>query len=492
MRRNLSKKDRPTMTDVPRLFMSYSWSNRAHEDWVLALATELQENGVDVILDKWDLKEGHDAFAFMEQMVTDKTVEKVALICDRKYAEKADGREGGVGAETQIISPELYAKANQDKFVAVLAERDEQGAPYLPTYYKSRIYIDLSDTERYGQNFEQLLRWAWNKPLHRKPEVGHAPSFLTSEDAPSMPTAGRARRAIEALRQGRAQAPAALVEYLETFARELDRFRMEPSGENHGDAVVENLENFTSFRTELLGVIATAVQYAPGDDTWQAIHRFFEKLLPYSDKPVGVTAWKEWDCDNFRFIIHELFLYVVAELVRRERFDGIQRLLGNHYYVGAEWRRFNMAMVPFQVIRESLRSLDERNRRDGGRRVSPHADLIEARHKASGYDMAELIQADLLLALRTLLHEPLPRGRVWWPVTIVYGSRRAGPFELFARCQSRAYFEKVKPALGITKLDDLAPAKAALANGVLSRDGFAELFSDPASMIGLDQWGTLP
>lgn len=79
----------------PKLFISYSWTNPDHEQWVLNLATELRESGVDVILDKWDLKEGHDANVFMEQMVSDPDIKKVALICDKTYAEKADGRSGG-------------------------------------------------------------------------------------------------------------------------------------------------------------------------------------------------------------------------------------------------------------------------------------------------------------------------------------------------------------------------------------------------------------
>ena len=149
----------------PKLFISYSWSSPEHEQWVLNLATELREAGIDVIYDKWGLKEGHDAFAFMEKMVTDPEIKKVVIICDRVYAEKADGRSGGVGTETQIITPEIYGKENQDKFVAIVAERDENGNEYLPTYCKSRIYIDLSDTDLYATNFEQLLRWVYDKPL---------------------------------------------------------------------------------------------------------------------------------------------------------------------------------------------------------------------------------------------------------------------------------------------------------------------------------------
>ena len=54
----------------PKLFISYSWSSEEHGQLVIDLATSLRESGVDVILDKWDLREGNDATAFMEKMVT--------------------------------------------------------------------------------------------------------------------------------------------------------------------------------------------------------------------------------------------------------------------------------------------------------------------------------------------------------------------------------------------------------------------------------------
>jgi len=48
--------------------------------------------------------------------------------------------------------------------VAIVAERSPDGKPYLPTYYTSRIYIDLSESDSYAENFEKLLRWIFNKP----------------------------------------------------------------------------------------------------------------------------------------------------------------------------------------------------------------------------------------------------------------------------------------------------------------------------------------
>lgn len=83
----------------------------------------------------------------MEKMVTDPSISKVILVCDQVYKAKADGRAGGVGTETQIISAEVYAKQSQGRFVAVIAERDDEGKPFLPIYYKSRIYVDLGESD---------------------------------------------------------------------------------------------------------------------------------------------------------------------------------------------------------------------------------------------------------------------------------------------------------------------------------------------------------
>ncbi|MCL2884285.1 MAG: TIR domain-containing protein [Oscillospiraceae bacterium] len=153
-------------TGNPKIFISYSWTS---SDRVIELAERLMSNGVEVVLDQWVLKEGQDKYAFMEQSVNDATIGKVLIICDKAYAEKANQREGGVGDETLIISPEIYGKANQEKFIPIIFEVDSDGEPYQPTYIKSRIYINLSTDERYELEYEKLLRNLYGKPLHRKP-----------------------------------------------------------------------------------------------------------------------------------------------------------------------------------------------------------------------------------------------------------------------------------------------------------------------------------
>jgi hypothetical protein len=42
-------------------------------------------DGVDIVLDQYDLKEGHDKYAFMEKMVTAPSVTHVLVVCDTSF-----------------------------------------------------------------------------------------------------------------------------------------------------------------------------------------------------------------------------------------------------------------------------------------------------------------------------------------------------------------------------------------------------------------------
>ena len=163
---------------IPKIFISYSWSS---DDIVVPLAERLMSHGVQVVLDKWDLKEGQDKYAFMEQCVNDPEISKVLIICDKKYAEKANLRKGGVGDETVIISGEVYGKMEQEKFIPVIAEKDEEGNPYVPTYIKSRIYIDLSDMENMKKNTKNFSETYMRNQFIENPKLGQRPDWIDEE-----------------------------------------------------------------------------------------------------------------------------------------------------------------------------------------------------------------------------------------------------------------------------------------------------------------------
>ena len=63
----------------------------------------------------------------MEQMVTDEKIRKVLLICNKEYAIKSDKKREGVGTEALIISSDIYSQAQQEKFIPIIRELDENG-----------------------------------------------------------------------------------------------------------------------------------------------------------------------------------------------------------------------------------------------------------------------------------------------------------------------------------------------------------------------------
>lgn len=163
----------------PKVFISYSWSSSEHERFVIKLAKSLTSDGIYVILDKWDLREGQDLNSFMETMVQDESINRVLIVSDELYTKKANQRKGGVGTESQIISPEVYGDLKQERFIPIVTQYDEGGKPFLPLYLKSRLFIDLSNEGIYADEYKRLVRNIYNKPEHQRPPIGINPSFLS-------------------------------------------------------------------------------------------------------------------------------------------------------------------------------------------------------------------------------------------------------------------------------------------------------------------------
>lgn len=141
-----------------KVFISYSWTPESNKKRVKELAEKLQKNGFEVVIDQTHLKFGYDKYAFMERMVTDPTISKVLIICNKDYAQKADARAGGVGDESMIITSELYGKVEQSKFIPIIFEKDTNGKPYLPAYLKRIMYVDLSNKRQYKISYYELIR----------------------------------------------------------------------------------------------------------------------------------------------------------------------------------------------------------------------------------------------------------------------------------------------------------------------------------------------
>lgn len=166
---------------VPIVFISYCWTSEEHKKWVLNLAERLvKHSGIEVILDRWHGTVGKDRYYFMEESI--KKADRVLIICDENYCEKANNRKGGVGTETLIITPEVYSDTNQEKFIPIsLSEKD--GEYLLPNYFKSRFALGMIEHEKFEEAYTELERLIWNEPALVPPIRGKKPNFNPVKEA---------------------------------------------------------------------------------------------------------------------------------------------------------------------------------------------------------------------------------------------------------------------------------------------------------------------
>ena len=466
----------PDMTDSderpegPRTFISYSWSTPEHEDWVLRLARDLVELDVDVVLDKWDVRDGDDPFPFMERIVTDPALKKVVLVCDREYVRKADAREGGVGAEAQILTPDLYRRAQIDpdapdhqkaetrKFVAVLREHPEPGERATPAFYGGRIHIDMTDDEGYGDALTRLVRWIYDKPVHERPPRGKPPSFVTEGDAPDTGTSVRQRHAIKALREGRREADGAVDEYFETLAENLPRFDLDPDDEQPVQkAVIERAEQLLTVRDEALDVFRALVRYRPEPEGWESVHLFFQRCIPLLDPVPTGGRIASWSRDHFRLVVPELFLYAIAVLLQRRRYDATTYLLGEGFATRGDHGR--SGLVSYTSLQRGSDALKRYYQDKNERPISPEGSWLHGRSDVPDVPFEDVMQADLVLALRA---GGLGDYDYWWPSSLIYKGHRPGVFDVFARAASQAHFEDLRPVLGVSTADELRQRAAGM------------------------------
>lgn len=158
--------------NAPKVFISYSWDGKAHENWVLNLATKLRENGIDAILDQWELELGKLIPNFMENSVTKS--DRVICVITPNYNEKTINLHGGVGYEYSIISAEIMDKIDTQKFIPLLKEGNNEN---IPKSLKGRMYIDMRNDNSFEDRLEDLLRDIYKEPKNKKPPIRKKPEY---------------------------------------------------------------------------------------------------------------------------------------------------------------------------------------------------------------------------------------------------------------------------------------------------------------------------
>ncbi|MBS5027733.1 MAG: toll/interleukin-1 receptor domain-containing protein [Clostridiales bacterium] len=316
----------------PKVFISYAWSEDDKEaTFVINLGQRLMADGIEVVLDKWDLKEGQDKYEFMERCVNDPEITRVLIICDKNYMNKANARKGGVGDETAIISSEVYGKTRQEKFIPIIKERDSEGNTCIPTYISARLYIDLSNEDKYESEYEKLIRNIYEKPLYKKPTLGKRPEWLDDEDTNTFPVKALISqiKGAENIKRQESCKNRFINEYVET----LKTYYSE--GAKNGKEIYDQFVKMKDIRDIYLDFIqvVSETELPIADTVIMSFEKMYNELLCIkSYKPDAISVYRN-SFEGFRIFLWELFVACIAFLRYIEDYESIHAIVTNTYFL---------------------------------------------------------------------------------------------------------------------------------------------------------------
>ena len=441
----------------PRVFISYSWSSDAI---VMPLAERLMSQGVDVVLDKWYLKEGQDKYAFMERSVNDPSITKVLIICDKKYADKANSRTGGVGDETVIISSEVYGRMEQEKFIPIIAERDPEGNPYVPVYIKSRIYIDLSNEENYEEEYEKLLRNIYNKPLYRKPALGTRPDWLDEEKRNFFPLTDLIRQ-IKGAQLNKKQ-ESCVRTFIEKYIDELKSYIDQGSGD--GETVYKCFVEMKSIRDIFLDFLTalkeTEMDFA--DVVGEAFEQMYNTLTNAKGFDPDAHHASETDYEVYKIFLWELFICVTAFLRYSQDYKAINKLLTRTYFLTSSCLDDRVEPINYCRFRHYSRMVEEWYKPTTEKKnllTLLGNTIYTQREKRPIYTKEAIAEADLFLYqvrnAYNLVEDKYHFCAYWFPTLYIYV--KSGPIE-WTKLKSRKYCEKMFDLFGVNSVEELKDA----------------------------------
>ena len=487
----MTEKPKATLHQTPpRVFLSYSWTSPEHREFIRQCADRLLSDGVEVILDVYDLQEGDDKNAFMEGMVTDDSVSHVLVFCDKAYADKANAREAGVGTESQIISENVYKAVKQSKFIPIACEFDDNGTPYLPAFFQSRIYIDFSSPEALNKNWEQLVRLLFGKPLHKKPRVGKPPVYVTASTPSPIDSAATKfpvlRQAI--LRQS-PETKMYRAEFLDAcfeFADSL-RVRKAPDAATLGEKIVADCGTLKYVRNNLVDWILAEVGITPRGEFDKLLVVVLERLRELKSRPAEINGWNDSWFDAHSVFVYESFLYIIASLLKTEAYLTLHHVFSSHYVIPEVDRHGDNYFEKFDCFYGHSKILNDALAPEGRVLFSPAAELIKRQADREDLPFDSLVEAEALILLMVFL---VPDTN-WYPGTLHYaGLARILPF--FLQATRHSGFRNLATITGIDTADALRTAASSGQERVGAKQWHNFRFSrDFLGMMNLDRLDTL-
>lgn len=221
--------------------------------------------------------------------------------------------------------------------------------------------------------------------------------------------------------------------------------KLKPDFSKHeqiNEAIVKQIEDSLSISYDFIEAVALASKYN-NIEVINTIYQYFGIFLELYDVPAGFSGtYKRTDFDGYKFLIYEMFVSFIAELIKYDRWDSLGDILSKDLFLENSYRS---NYVKIGNISEYIRSLNEYMMADCIKDRFENSDLSKLlSHK-------EFLEADYFLFMRTACKEE-SMYNIWTPRSCIY--LKYIPIYL-KKAESKAFLEKLLIAVGFENNKDI-------------------------------------
>jgi hypothetical protein len=218
----------------------------------------------------------------------------------------------------------------------------------------------------------------------------------------------------------------------------------------------KNLNDFIPCKNDYLKELRKAIE-CKVPDVIRIIHNnLFEESISKAIETKGCNA------EGVNFITYEIFLYTISILLKEEQFDVISELLKREFSKSIHCGNNKPPIKTFKKVFYFYETFHEHG-------ITYINNKKNLKYMRKDIDVLELVDADILIFLKTLIEEVKNHNceneelldPYWQPFTRIYIKfGNSSPF--FKKCLSKFFFENLKIIFGCSLEENLDVVKSVI------------------------------
>lgn len=487
---------------TPLVFISYAWKSKENQERVREFADRLLNNGVNVLLDQYDLKEGDNRYDFMKRSVLE--ADFVLVLCDSEYKQKADinNSPSGVWAESQILTPEVMEEKDSSHIIPILWEisPESEFTSCFPLFLKPKFGFDFSSVELENKNFTILLRRLFGCSEHEKPELGTPPAFLTqvTQSKQNKTTFSSLEISLfnlkDALLRDSRNTGTLRTLFLAQCVQEIKNLQTGNRIESwkRGKQIICNTyEMLSQIRTLICQWLWLECDCQTVFNMREELHDFLEQLSNISGSSAFCsTSWNTLAHETFTY---DLFLHIIASLIKHRCRKTANYLLSTSYLCKSKIKKIDLFWIPAGQMIEALSQPPE-----GKHFLSPVREILKKSVTFKRISLDDLEIAEILIACKCYLSYDCREQtsyHYWYPHLVgdvtFYSGVSSGLNGIIQKAVTHDGFMKMGELLSVKSGDELREKWNTLTACKKQFVFTEQLSSLLSSLINIDQLDTM-